>query len=78
MIIEVPYYLRFTDGESSHTDNLASSTWTLSYPTHHLLHSDSGCIGSTTNNKVEYDDVIGLLTDAINLRIHRLHVHLDS
>jgi len=48
------------------------------HPLHTLVHSNSVCIGSTTNNQAEYDAVIGLLVDTLTYRILHLHVHLDS
>ena len=36
------------------------------------------CVGIATNNQAEYDVVVGLLTVALHLGIHRLDVFLDS
>ena len=54
----------FIDGAFRHTLNLASTTWVLYSPTHDLVSSGVVCIGPTTNNIIEYEAVIGLLTKA--------------
>lgn len=43
-----------------------------------LVLSNGVCIGSATNNQVEYDAMIGLLVDSLVHRILHLHVCLDS
>ena len=40
--------------------------------------SNDVCIGSTTNNQVEYDVVIGLMCEALHQGIRHMHVYLDS
>lgn len=47
-------------------------------PLHTLVLPNGMCIGSATNNHVEYDAVIGLLVDALAHWILHLHVCLDS
>ena len=36
------------------------------------------CIGSTTNNQVEYDVVIRLMCNALHRSIRHMHIYLDS
>ena len=54
----------FHDGAFCHTLNLASATWVLYSPAEDLVSSRVVCIGPATNNIVEYEAVIGLLTEA--------------
>jgi ribonuclease HI len=60
-----PYYVGFVDGAIRWSPNLASTAWVLYSPSHELIHLDGVCIGVSTNNQVEYDDVTGLLTAAL-------------
>ena len=48
------------------------------YPSHELIHIYRMCVGVATNNQDEYDGVVGLLTTALRLGIHRLDVFLES
>ena len=73
-----PYYTGFADGTSRWSPNLASTAWVLYSPSNELIHLDGICIGTATNNHVEYDAVIGLLTAALQMGICHLHVFLDS
>ena len=54
----------FIDGAFLHTLNLASAAWVLYSPVHDLVSLGVVCIGPATNNIVEYEVVIGLLTKA--------------
>ena len=47
-------------------------------PLHELIHNDEICMGTATNNQVEYDGVNGLLATTLQLGIHHLDVFLDS
>ena len=68
----------FTNSACCHTLNLASATWVLYFPAHDLVSSRAVCIGPATNNIVEYQEVIGLLTEATSRDIHVLVVFMDS
>ena len=68
----------FTDGAFRHTLNLALAVWVLYSPAHHLVISGAVCIGPATNNIVEYEAVIGLLTEATSQDIHDLVFFMDS
>ena len=72
------WYISFVDSMSNFTQHLAFIAWSIYTPSHSLLHVSGVCVGSDTNNKVEYDVVLGFLTDALHLCIHHLYVHLDS
>ena len=67
----------FDDGAFLHTLNLASATWFLYALTHDLVILGAICIGPTTNNIVEYQAMIGLLTEAVSRDIHDLVVFMD-
>ena len=71
-------YFGFVDGASQWSQNLAAATWVIYYPNWLLLCSNGVCIGSGTNNKSEYDVVIGLMCEALHQGIHHMHVYLDS
>ena len=64
----------FTDGAFRHTLNLDSATWVLYSPAQDLVSSRVVCIGLSTNNIAEYQEVIGLLTEAVFRYIHDLVV----
>ena len=54
----------FADGACRHTLNLALTAWVLYSQAHDLVSSKVVCIGLATNNIVECQVVIGLLTEA--------------
>ena len=68
----------FTDGACRHTLNLASATWVLYSPAHNLVSSGAICIGPATNNIIDYEAVIGLLTEAASWDIRELVLFMDS
>ena len=68
----------FADGACFHTLNLASVAWVLYSLAHDLVSSGAVCIGSATSNIAEYQEVIGLLTEATSWDIHDLVVFMDS
>ena len=68
----------FADGACRHTLNLASAAWVLYSPAHDLVSLGSVCTGPSTNNIIEYEAVIGLLTEATSRDIHDLVVFMDS
>ena len=68
----------FADGACYHNLNLALVSWVLYSPAHDLVSSGAICIGPAMNNIVEYEVVIGLLTEAASRDIHDLVVFMDS
>ena len=68
----------FADDAFHHTVNLDSDTWVLYSPAHDLVSLGAVCIGPATKNIVEYQAVIGLLTEAASRDIHDLVVLIDS
>ena len=74
----LPSYVGFVDGASRWSLNLASAVWVIDSLSHELIHIDGMCVSISTNNQVEYDSVVGLLTAALHLGICHLDVFLDS
>ena len=72
------WFVGFADGASRHTCNLASVAWVIYSPSGQLVASGSAYLGPTTNNVVEYRDVIELLWDALSCSITQLEARLDS
>ena len=68
----------FADATCRHTLNLASATWVLYSPAHNLVSLGVVCIVPPTNNIVEYQEVIGLVTEATSRDIHDLVLFMDS
>ena len=68
----------FADGAFHHTLNLTLAAWVLYSPAKDLVSSGAVCIGPTTNNIVEYEAVIGLLTEATSQDVHDLVFLMDS
>ena len=68
----------FADGVCCHTLNLTSSAWDLYSPSYDLVSSRAVCIGPATNNIIEYEAVISLLTEATSQDVRDLVVLMDS
>jgi ribonuclease HI len=71
-------YIRFVDGASHSTQNLASAAWEIYATMDELISLHDVFLGRETNNIAEYNAVIELLTGAISFCICHLIVHLDS
>ena len=71
-------YIRFADGASRWSPNLALAAWVIYYLSHELIHIDGICMGIATNNQAEYDGVNGLLATTLQLGIHHFDFLLDS
>ncbi len=71
-------YFGFADGESRHTQNLASVAWVIYYPYGQLMVSGGVCIGPSLKNISEYTFILNLLSKAISYGIDSLVVCLDS
>ena len=69
-------FYSFIDGAFHHTLNLASVVWILYSSAHDLISLGAVCIGPATNNIIEYQEVIGLLTEAASWDIHDLVVFM--
>ena len=68
----------FADGACHHTLNLASAAWVLYSPAEYLVSSGVICIGPATNNIVEYEVVISILSEATYQGVHDLVFLMDS
>ena len=68
----------FVDGACYHTLNLASVYWVLYSPAEYLVNLGAVCIGPATNNIVEYEAVINLLTESSSWDVRDLVVLMDS
>ena len=77
LVMQMAFY-GFVDGACHHTLNLASTTWVLYSPAEDFVSSGAVCIGPATNNIVEYEAVIGLLTESASQDVHNLVVLMDS
>ena len=71
-------YIRYADGASHPSQNIASTAWFIFSYTNEFVGSGGLFLGPATNNVVEYEAVIALLTQASALGIRCLVVRLDS
>ena len=71
-------YIGHVDGANHFSRNIALTAWAIFTPFHTLVISNEICIGSATNNQVEYDVVIDFLVNALSHHILHLHFCLDS
>ena len=69
-------YFGFLDGTNRHTQNITYVAWFI-YHYGELVNSWGICLGSVTNNVVEYHVIIEILTKASTLGIRHLIVCLD-
>ena len=77
LVMQMDFY-GFIDGACCHTLNLASAAWVLYSPAEDLVSSRAVCIGPATNNIIEYEAVIDLLTEASSQDVCDLVVLMDS
>ena len=71
-------FYSFADGACHHTLNLASAAWVFYSLDHDLINSGEVCMFLTTNNIIEYQEVIGLMSEAASRDIHDFVVFMDS
>ena len=71
-------YFRFVDGASRWSQNLAAAAWVIYHPNRSPLCSNNVCIGSTTNNQVEYDAIIRIMCDALHRGVRHMNIYLNS
>ena len=72
------FHIRYADGMNRCSRNVASATWVIFNPSNEFLDVGGIFLGRTTNNLVEYEAVIALMTNASALGIRSLVVRLDS
>ena len=77
LVMQMAFY-GFTDGAFHHTLNLASAAWVIYSPAEDLVISRAVCLVPTTNNIIEYEVVISLLTEAASQDVRDLVVLMDS
>ena len=78
MQMSITPFFGFADGASCSTKNLSSAAWVIYDPASELVDLQGVCLGPTTNNIAEYNFILELLNEAVNLGIHALLVYLDS
>ena len=71
-------YIRYVDGSSRTSHNIASATWVIFFSTKEFVGSSGLFLGPATNNVAEYEAVIALLTQSSTLGICCLVVWLNS
>ena len=77
-ITNLTLFFGFADGASRWSQILAAAAWVIYHPDRSPLYTNGVCIGLATNNQVEYDVVIGLMSDTLHQGIRHMHVYLDS
>ena len=69
---------RFRGWYFSQYQELVFGSWVIYNPAGELINLQGICLGPTTNKVAEYNVVLELLTEAVNLGIRALLVNLDS
>ena len=72
------FHIGYADGANKCSRNVASAAWVIFNPSNEFLDSGGIFLGRTTNNLVEYEAVIALMTNTSALGIRLLVVQLDS
>ena len=72
------FHIRYANGVNRSSQNVASTAWVIFNPSKEFLDSGGIFLDHATNNLVEYEIVITLMTNAFALGIHSLVVRLDS
>ena len=71
-------YLGYADGANQSARHAASAAWVIFNPNNEFVDAGGIFLGHATNNLVEYEAVIALMTNASALGIRSLVVRLDS
>ena len=71
-------FIGFVDGAHRYKINLASTAWVLYSPTSELVSLGGILLDPSTNNLVEYQFVVGLLTESLANDVREIRVYLDS
>jgi ribonuclease HI len=72
-----PFYIGYIDGMNQSSQNVASLAWVIFNPSNEFLDFGGIFLGRATNNLVEYEAIIALMTNASTLGICSLVVRLD-
>jgi ribonuclease HI len=78
MSTESSVYLGFADSTIRHKRNMASAAWVIYSPEGQLVSLGGVCMEPSTNNVIEYSDVIKILRDAISHGVQSLEVLQDT
>ena len=68
------FYIGYADGANRSSRHAASATWVIFNPSNEFVDAGGIFLGRATNNLVEYEAVIALMTNASALGIHSLVV----
>jgi hypothetical protein len=71
------FYLGYVDGANRSSCHAASAAWVIFNPSNEFVDAGGIFIGHATNNLVEYEAVISLMTNASALGIRSLVIRLD-
>ena len=71
-------FVGFADGAHRYTLNLALAAWVLYSPTSELVSLGGILLGPSTNNLVEYQAMIRLLTKSLSNDVGEIRVYLYS
>ena len=72
-----PFHIGYADGANRSSHNVAFVAWVIFSPSNEFLDFWGIFLGHATNNIVEYEVVIALMTNASPLGIRSLVVRLD-
>ena len=73
-----PFHIGYTDGANKSSQNAASTAWVIFSPSNKFLVSEGIFLGRATNNLVEFEAIIALMTNASTFGIRSLVVRVDS
>ena len=73
-----PFYIGYADGTNRSSQNATLAAWVIFNLSNVFLDSEGIFLGCATNNLVEYETIIALMTNAYALGICSLVVWLDS
>ena len=71
------FYIGYADGANRSSRNVAFHAWVIFSPNNEFVDSRGIFLGRATNNIVEYEVVIALMTNASALGIRSLVLWLD-
>ena len=72
------FHIGYTDGTNRCSRNAASTAWVIFNPSNEFVNVGGIFLGHATNNLVEYEAVIALMTNASALGVCSLIIRLDS
>ena len=72
------FYIGYADGANRSSRHAASAAWVIFNPSNEFVDVGGIFLGRATNNLVEYEAVIALMTNSSALGVRTLVVRLDS